>query len=228
MDLRATLAQASGPRVRSDSVPSKKPPTAQNGRVDGRRLRRERGRGAVIDTVFELLLEGRTTPKSEELARRSGVSEASIFRYFENLDDLYQQAFVAFLDRYSSLLDIPRTGEGERPDRVSSFVRARVRYYEAAAPILAAGRSRAIHIGRPEAMEPGRALRSNQVRQQFAPDLEGASATRAADLVASIDTCASAEAWDSLRDHHHRTAEQIRRIWVRNLLAILRAWDEAR
>ena len=88
-------------------MPSKKAKKATNGGVDGRRLRRERGRDAVIDALFELLLEGSPTPKSDELARRAGVSEASVFRYFDSLDDLFLRAFQAFQERYAPLLTIP-------------------------------------------------------------------------------------------------------------------------
>ena len=126
-----------------------------------------------------------------------------------------------FQERYGPLLAIPHTGEGTREERIAAFVRTRIRYYEAAAPILAAGRARANYLGRPEAMEPGRELRSSQVRVQFAPELDGVSPTRATDLVASIDTVASAEAWDSLRDHHGRGREQIRRAWTRNIDAVI-------
>ena len=203
---------------------SKKSKKEQNGGVDGRRLRRERGRAAVIDALFELLLEGRPTPGSDELARRAGVSEASVFRYFDNLDDLYLRAFQAFQERYAPLLSIPKTGQGTRTERITAFVRARIHYYEMSAPILAAGRARAIHTGRPEMMSMGRQLRVDQVRGQFGVELAGVSTTRAADLVASIDTLAGAEAWDALRDHHARSREQIRRMWTRNIDAVITAW----
>ncbi len=207
-------------------MPSKKSKKATSGGVDGRRLRRERGRDAVIDALFELLLEGSPTPKSDELARRAGVSEASVFRYFDSLDDLYLRAFQAFQERYAPLLTIPKVGQGTRRERIAGFVRARIRYYEASAPILAAGRSRAIHMGRPEMMSPWRDLRTDQVRRQFGAELSGSSATRATDLVVSIDTIASAEAWDTLRDHHHRSREQIRRMWTRNIDAVITAWGD--
>ena len=61
--------------------------------VAGRRARRERNRTAVIDAMFELIAEGKVPPPAEALAERAGVSVSSIFRYFDNLDEL-----MAFVD----------------------------------------------------------------------------------------------------------------------------------
>ncbi len=51
--------------------------------VDGRRARRERGRIAVSDAVIDLAFEGNANPTAEQVAKRAGVSVASLFRYFE-------------------------------------------------------------------------------------------------------------------------------------------------
>ena len=63
--------------------------------IDGRRARRERGRSAVIDAAFALAEEGKIPLTTELVAERSGVSAASIFRYFDGLDDLQYQAYRA-------------------------------------------------------------------------------------------------------------------------------------
>ena len=44
--------------------------------VDGRRLRREQNREAVIDALVELFEEGSYTPSSGEIAERAGISPA--------------------------------------------------------------------------------------------------------------------------------------------------------
>ena len=62
-----------------------------NETIDGRRARRERGRLAVSDAVIDLVGEGNTDPTSEQVAERAGVSVASLFRYFETLEELRQE-----------------------------------------------------------------------------------------------------------------------------------------
>ena len=56
--------------------------------VDGRSLRRQRNRDAVVEAAFELIGERRTTPTIDEVAERSGLSARSVFRYFDDTDDL--------------------------------------------------------------------------------------------------------------------------------------------
>ena len=53
---------------------------------DGRRLRRERNRDAVIEALLDLFGEGNLQPSTDEIAVRSGVSARSLFR------GLYQDA----------------------------------------------------------------------------------------------------------------------------------------
>ena len=104
------------------------------GSVDGRRRRREDGRRAVVDAVIDLLLDGHT-PSVEAVAGRAGVSVASVFRYFATLDDLRHEGIHRFLERIDHLLAVPAIGSGSLDDRIDRLVRARLRYYDAAAPV---------------------------------------------------------------------------------------------
>ena len=59
---------------------------------DGRRLRRARNRAAVIDSLLELIRMGETDPTVSKIAERAGVSHRSVFRYFDDMDDLARTA----------------------------------------------------------------------------------------------------------------------------------------
>ena len=61
---------------------------------DGRHARRDRNRLAVVDAMLELYVEGNLDPSSDEIAERAGLSPRSLFRYFEDLDDLGQEVFL--------------------------------------------------------------------------------------------------------------------------------------
>jgi Bacterial regulatory proteins, tetR family len=75
--------------------------------VDGRHARRERGRLAVIDAMLILVSEGHVPPTVEQLAERAGVSAASVFRYFDTLEDLRQATTGVFFKRNPHLFEIP-------------------------------------------------------------------------------------------------------------------------
>ncbi len=56
--------------------------------VDRRRLRTERGRQLVVDALLAYYDEGDPEPGAAKIAARAGVSERTVFRYFDDLDSL--------------------------------------------------------------------------------------------------------------------------------------------
>ena len=193
--------------------------------IDGRRARRERGRVAVIDAMFELLQEGKVPPGVELIAERSGVSVASIFRYFQGIDDLQFQTFQRFRERFEPLV---RTSvDGDLAARTTSFVQSRLDLYEQAGAIMAVGRLRALeHQPLVEASAQMRGVLADQVRTTFAHETAGSSPGRTADLVAVIDALTSLESWDVMRKTHARSRPQIARAWTQGIRALVRSWSQ--
>ena len=126
--------------------------------IDGRRARRERGRIAVIDAMFDLLQEGKVPPGADAIAERSGVSVASIFRYFDGIDDLQLQTLERFRSRFEPL--ISASIEGDLRARIAGLVGARLDLYEQAGAIMAVGRLRGSNTSRSSKLQPGPAGRS--------------------------------------------------------------------
>lgn len=184
--------------------------------TDGRHARRERGRAAVIDAAFELMQAGVAAPSVEQVAGRAGVSTASVFRYFDGIDDMQRQAFLRFRERFLHLYEIPEGGRGGRDARVRAFVAARLALYDEAGPILTTARARAIeHDPAAEAVVVNRTLLAEQVRSQFAPELSGLTRSRAADLVALVDSTTSPEAWEVVRRAHGLSPRRTAGLWTR-------------
>ena len=73
---------------------------------DGRRLRRGRNRDAVVRALLALYNEGNLNPSTEEIALRSGVSARSLFRYFDDVDDLCQAAITQQQDDVRHLYEV--------------------------------------------------------------------------------------------------------------------------
>ncbi len=194
--------------------------------LDGRTARRERGRLAAIDAMFELVCEGKAPPSVDDIAARAGVSAASLFRYFDGIADLQRQTFERFVERYLPLFDRPIPTDGSRATRIESLVDARLRFYDEVGPLLALGRRNAAtsEVGL-AARDLMRSARADQVREALAPELASATPARAADLVAAVDGITSPEVWDVLREFHGRGPQQIRASWRRDVAAVVGAWE---
>ena len=191
--------------------------------VDGRRARRDRGRLAVTEAAIDLVLEGHIPPTAEFIAERAGVSVASIFRYFDTLDELRNETTRLYFERYAHLFDIPHIGHGAIADRIENFVSSRVSLYEATEPMARLLRWRAPQVPEMEAMlHRVRATRSDQVRIHFADELCQLTPAAAQDAVAVVSTLTSFEAWDQIRNDHARSPLQIRRAWANALTRLLK------
>jgi AcrR family transcriptional regulator len=189
--------------------------------VDGRRARRERGRVAVSDAMVDLVFDGFAPPTAEQVAARAGVSVASLFRYFETLDDLRQHTMARFFERYDHLLDIPGIGHGPRADRIGRFVDVRLTYHETTAPMARLARTRADVDFARATIARVRATTADQIRNHFADELRQLTKAAGDDLVAVINTLTSFEAWDQMRHDADRSRNQTRRAWTGALAALL-------
>jgi AcrR family transcriptional regulator len=192
--------------------------------IDGRRARRERGRLAVIDAMFSLLQDGKIPVSAELVAERAGVSVASVFRYFDGLDDLQLQTFERFRERFEPLLAVA-PGAVTLDERIDAFVTSRLDLYEQAGAIMAVGRLRALeHEPLVAASAEMRGLLAGQVRSVFAGDV--AALSSATDVVAVIDALTALESWDVMRKTHARSRHQIETAWRRGIRAVITEWAQ--
>ena len=110
---------------------------------DGRRQRRERNREAVVQAVLELVREGELAPGAEAVAARAGLSARSVFRYFDDLDDLCRAAIAHQVALVRPILDHELASGGSLAERVTAVVAQRVDLFEAMGPIGTFARLRA-------------------------------------------------------------------------------------
>lgn len=173
--------------------------TAKSEKVDGRRLRREQGRIAVVDAMIDLVLDGRTPPMADEIAVRAGVSTASVFRYFDSLDDLRRQGIQRYLERYDHLLGIPDIGEHELDRRIATLVDARQRFYETIDPMARLARSQALTVPElDETLGRVRATLTDQLSEHFAVELAHLRPARRREVLALVAALTSYESWEQL------------------------------
>ena len=162
--------------------------------VDGRRLRRQQNREAVVDALVELFAEGSYTPSSAEIAERAGLSPRSLFRYFDDMDDVSRAAIERQLAEARPLFTVDAEPGDPTAHKIERIVRSRLRLFESIAPGARAGRACAHN--RPvvaEQLHEARTFFRAQIRSLFAPELRGRS-----HLLPAIDVLLSFEARDLL------------------------------
>lgn len=168
--------------------------------TDGRRAARERNRLAVVDALLDLYAEGNLRPDAQEVAERSGVSRRSVFRYFDDRDDLDRTAIDRQQERVWHLVEIPAVGEGPLDDRIARIAEQRVALFRDLRPAARVARLRAPFYPVIAAqLEQSRQLYALQIELQFAPELNAMAPTRRAETLAAADAACSFETYDFLR-----------------------------
>lgn len=159
--------------------------------LDGRRLRREQNREAVLAALMELYAEGNYEPSAAEIATRAGLSQRSLFRYFDDVDDLNRSAIERQQEMARPLVD-PHigsdTGIAEKIDRI---VAARLALFDAIEPGARAARVCSYrHPIISAQVRDSRLFLRRQLERLFAPELKSAepSAIAAIDALLSFET----------------------------------------
>jgi AcrR family transcriptional regulator len=167
--------------------------------TDGRTLRREQNREAVVDALLSLFRDGNYQPSTVEIAARSGLSLRSLFRYFDDVDDLHRAAAARQIALALPLLRVGVEPDAPTQDKIRALVRARVRLFEEIAPSARALRACA-HRHEPLAAElaRNRAFLRAQLTALFGPEAFANDAGSASFLPA-LDVLCSFEAYELMR-----------------------------
>ena len=194
-----------------------------DGDVDGRTLRRTRNRDAVIAALIALVREGDPDPTVANIADRAGVSHRSIFRYFDDLNDLAKTAIETELRNVWPLSIIPDIGEGPLDRRIDKFLDRQFRVIEYSTPLVRVARSKAVAIpavGR--ALVAMRDLRVDTINKQFALELEQMATEQRGSTAIAISMLVSSDSLETHRRLLGATDEEIIAGWragVHKLLA---------
>jgi len=108
---------------------------------DGRRLRSERSRKAMIDAALELIEDGNYAPTAKQISARAGVGIRSFFRQFEDMDQFFaavdEQTVGSFWERFLHEGD----REGVLTERLDSIVATYAKAFEEHRSLLLATKS---------------------------------------------------------------------------------------
>ena len=163
--------------------------------VDGRRLRREQNREAVLEALVSLLEDGVYQPTSNEIAERAGISPRSLFRYFDDVDDLSRAAIERHIERSGPLFTLDVSPDTPTSAKVGLVVEARARLFDAIAPT--ARTARAIAHRNPVVAEQLGRIRDHlrtDLRKVLGPELSARPG-----VLPALDALLSFESYELLR-----------------------------
>jgi AcrR family transcriptional regulator len=176
--------------------------------TDGRRARRDRNREAVVDAFLDLFRQGDLKPSAAVVAERSGVSLRSVFRYFDDLDEMGRIAIERHAETVRPLLELPHIGEGDRSARIASLVEHRMTLHHHVAPVVRATLLRApFQPVLAAGLEVRRKELHAQIEVHFAPELADIAPGRRWLIVDAVDVVMSFESAEQLLEHRQLSPE---------------------
>jgi len=191
---------------------------AQAPAFDGRRVRRELNREAVIDSLLAFFRVGNYHPSCSEIAAGAGLSERSLFRYFEDVEDLHRAATDREITVGLPLLASAATPQDLTQVKIERLVHARAALFERAGPAARALRANAHrHTKLAVELDRHRTLLRGQLRELLAPEL----AARGTAVLPAIEVLCSHQSWDRLRHRQGLSAESAAAALIAALTALL-------
>jgi AcrR family transcriptional regulator len=145
--------------------------TPDPAQADGRRLRREQNRAAVIEALLALFRDGVYQPSTDEIATKAGLSARSLFRYFDDVNDLHRAAADRAVQRAWPLIGLGARPDEPTADKIRAVVSSRVRMFEETAPaaraLRAASNRRDMLRG---ILDRNRSYLRHQISEVFGPE----------------------------------------------------------
>jgi AcrR family transcriptional regulator len=185
---------------------------------DGRRLRSERSRQAIIDAMLHLVEEGVLVPTAQQVSERAGVGIRSVFRHFSDMESLFATADLKIRHQYQDLF-VGGDREGSFDERLAHAVEQHALVYEAIGNHLLTTKAQ---LWRYPILREQYARAQRQLRRDlddWLPELKMLDA----DEREMVDAIASFEHWNRLREHQglnkkssvRLTTQMLRRIIFR-------------
>lgn len=178
--------------------------TSSPAKIDGRRLRSDRSRQVIVESMLYLVGQGNLTPTAQQVANHAKVGIRSVFRHFEDMEAIFKTADDIWrkgLDKNLQALDL----DAQLPlaQRIQQAAQLLGGAYEDNSNILkstATRRWRSAFLQQNYASYQGR-IRADILRSL--PEIEQLSDNKKEAIVGFL----SFEYWDRLRDHQSLSAD---------------------
>lgn len=184
--------------------------------VDGRTLRAERTREAIIDAHMALILDGDLQPTARRVAERAGVSLRTLWGHFTDIEALFAAAGHKSLEiQYADFRPVP--ADQPLADRIDQFCRQRAHMLEV---IACASRAAQIRLPYSRQLRVNRTQHNDRLRGEvaelFAGELGGDQ-----DLLTALVVATTWPAWMCCRDDLGLSVEQATAVMHRTVTALL-------
>ena len=190
---------------------------------DGRTVRAERTRQALVDALLGLLDSGVLSPTAAAIADRAGVSERSLFQHFPDREALFE---AVARQQYERVMPTLRPVDASLPlaERIDEFTRQRARLYE----MIGGVRRAALLIEHESPAVAGwlttaRRAKAAEAERVFRRELEAIPADEREPLRAALVALCAWPAWDSWRTHQRLGVSRARAAMAAAIDALLRA-----
>ncbi len=188
---------------------------------DGRTVRAERTRQALVDSLLSLLDEGVLTPTAAAIATRAGVSERSVFQHFPDREALFE---AVAREQYDRVLPTLRPIDTTLPldERIAQFTEQRARLYE----LIGGVRRAALLIEHESSSVAGwlataRQAKAAEAERVFRRELDSVPADERESLRSALVVLCSWSAWDGWRTHQRLSVSRARAALRTALAALL-------
>jgi AcrR family transcriptional regulator len=178
--------------------------------TDGRKLRRTENRRAVVEALADLYADGNLDPSAADIADRAGLSPRSLFRYFDDVDDLARAAIDLQLERAAPFWRVDAEVEDDLDVRIKALVKARASLWERVAP---GARAMRLKLWR----NPVIAARLQRNRNELRDDVRRLLGDAPAEVLAAADVLCSFESWELLRQHQRLSRTRAEAVLVDSL-----------
>ena len=187
---------------------------------DGRRRRASENREKTAKAMFELIRETGEVPTAKEVADRAKLSRRTVFRLFEDLEDVQRAAMemqrAEVMERFP-----PPIGGATRDARIDALVDHRAGLYEFIMPLRrVAERLKHRNTLIQQSQATSRVLSRAHLQGLFAKDLPADEASRE-QVVDALLMATAWSAWAHLRDDHGFGVERSRAAMRRTVASLL-------
>ena len=112
--------------------------SAEVGITDGRKRRSSTSRDKIVHAMLRLIKGGDMSPSAARVAEMAGVSLRSVFRHFEDMEQLYHHMTAIVQDRLHPLVTAPLTARGWKA-QLLELAERRMAVYDEIMPYKVAG-----------------------------------------------------------------------------------------
>ncbi len=162
---------------------------------DGRRLRSNRSRQLIIESMLALIKQGNLVPTAQQVAEHANVGIRSVFRHFEDMESIFETASELCHREFRSLF-MGGDRSGTLQERILHASECHADAYETISNIMLSGAARRWNS---EVLQKSYLEYQHQLRRdldEWLPELVNLAENKRQ----AVDSIASFEMWQRLRN----------------------------